>query len=414
MAKNNYLNVLLISWSWIIWGLINYAYHPIMLHYLSLQEFGTFWSLVGMFNILGILTVWFVLFLNKEISKNIKDESKIKFIFLESLKLFFYIWLGAYLFYFLFSGIIADFLNIKDIKLIWIVWIAIIFSFIWISENATLRGLKKFEFMSILGIISPIFKLALWFLLVFFGLKVFWAILGFVLGWIFTFVISLSYLFKYFKNTPQKWNLKDLLWDFKNNKREIINFFFVSLFFAIFMNIDVILAKNIFDDKVAWIYAWLSVLGKFLIFLLLSIETVYYSQIMEYSKKELPKYLIKNPVFLTIIISVLALVFNYFLGHFILNILKPELAENTWIYLLILVYFSLLSLISFFSKILIWWKNYLVNYFLAFLSIFLIILVYSFWKESLYDFVYSFIITWIIWIIWVSYLFFREFRIWKK
>ncbi len=406
MAKNNYLNVLPISWSWIIWWLINYAYHPIMLHYLTIEEFWVFWSLVWMFNILGILTVGFVLFLNKEISRNINNKSKIKFIFIEWLKLFFGIWFIVYLIYLLFSSVIANFLNIKDISLIWIVWIAIIFSFIWISENATLRWLKKFEFMASLSIISPLFKLALWFILVFFWFKVFGAILWFILGWIFTFIVSLWYLLKYFKNIKQEWKLNNLLADFNKNKVEIINFFFVSLFFAVLMNIDTILAKNIFDDKTAWIYAWLSILWKFLIFLLLSVETVYYSQIMEYSKEKLPKYLIKNPVVLMIVVSFFAIIFNYFFWKFILNILKPELAWEIKIYLLILVYYSFLAFISFFSKILIWYKKYFVNYFLAFISFLLIILVYIFWN-NLENFTYSFIFIWIIWIIWV-WIFFKK------
>jgi len=40
--KNNYFNILLISGSGIVAGGINYLYHPIMLKFLSLEEFGTF------------------------------------------------------------------------------------------------------------------------------------------------------------------------------------------------------------------------------------------------------------------------------------------------------------------------------------------------------------------------------------
>jgi len=96
MAKNNYINILLISGSWIIGWLINYIYHPIMLKYLTIEQFWEFGSLVWMFNILGILTTGFVLFLNREISKNINNKEKIKFIFYESIKLFFILWIVIY------------------------------------------------------------------------------------------------------------------------------------------------------------------------------------------------------------------------------------------------------------------------------------------------------------------------------
>jgi len=407
MAKNNYLNILFISWSGIIWWLINYAYHPIMLHYLTIEEFWIFWSLLWIFNILWVLTIGLILFLNREISKNIENKSKIKFIFYESLKLFGFIWIIVYLIYLLFSWIIANFLKIDDLKLLYIVWIAIVFWFFWISENAILRGLKKFEFISILTVIAPIFKLILWFILVFLGYKVYWAVIWFILGWIFAFTISINYIYRLFKNIKQVWNLKDLLLDFKKNKKDILNFFFVSFFFAIFMNIDLILAKNIFPETQAWIYAWLSILWKFLIFLLLSVETVYYGQIMEYKKSTVPNYLIKNPIVLMIIVSFIAIIFNYFVWDYILWLLKKELSWNLYVYLLILVYYSLLAFISFFSKVLIGWNKYLVNYIMWFLTILLITLIYTFWNNMI-NFVYCFIFVWILGTILTWWLFYKE------
>ncbi len=410
MSKNNYLNILLISWSWIIGWLINYIYHPVMLNFLTIEEFWVFWSLLWMFNILGILTVWLILFLNKEVSKNIDNKLKIKFIFYESAKLLLVLSVILYIIYLLFSWVIANFLKIDDILLVSIVWFSIVIWFLTISEHSVMRWLKKFEFLSIVSILSPIFKLLIGFILVFLWFQLYWAIIWFILWGIFSLIISFMYLYIYFKNTKQIWNTKNLINDFKNNKKDIINFFFVSLFFAILMNIDVILAKNLFDETTAWKYAWLSVLGKFLIFLLLSIETVYYGQIMEYKKENTPKHLIKNPIFLILIVSIVALIFNFFLWEFILSILKEELANNLYIYLLILVYYSLLAFISFFSKILIGWNKYLVNYIMWFLSILLILLIYIFWN-SLVNFVYCFIFIWILGTFLTWIIFYREYRL---
>ena len=409
MAKNNYINILLISGSWIIGWLINYIYHPIMLKYLTIEQFWEFGSLVWMFNILGILTTGFVLFLNREISKNINNKEKIKFIFYESIKLFFILWVIIYWIYLLFSPFIANFLNINEIWLIYIVGFTIILAFLGISENAILRWLKKFEYISILSIIGPIIKLGLWFLLVYLWYKVYWAIIWFILAWFFWFFISFIYLSLELKNVKKVWKIRDLLTDFNNNKKDIFNFFIWSLFFAIFMNIDVILAKNIFDPKTAWIYAWISVLWKFLIFLLLSIETVYYSQIMEYKKEKLPSYLIKNPIFLLIITSILAILFNYFFGSFILWILKKDLKDYVNIYLLTLVYYSLIAFISFFSKILVWWWKNFINYIMWFLILLLLVIVYNFWN-SLENFVYSFIFVWFLWTFLSFFIFYKSLK----
>lgn len=410
MAKNNYINVLLISWSWLIGWLLNYIYHPIMLHFLSIEEFWEFWSLLWMFNILWVLISWLVLFLNKEVSENIKDKWKIKFLFYETAKIFSIISIFIYIIYFFFSWKISNFLNIKDVLLIYIVWFSIITWFLSISENAVLRGLKKFGFLSILSIISPLFKLILWFILVFLWFKVYWAVIWFILWWIFWLSVSFIYLYNYFTNTKQIWNTKVLLKDFKNNKKSILNFFFISFFFAIFMNIDVILVKNIFDPETAWIYAWIAILWKFMIFLLLSIETVYYWQIMEHKKDKIPSYLIKNPLVLITLTSIVALIVNYFIWWFILSLLKKELVNYTNIYLLTLIYYSLIAFISFFIKILVWWKKYYINYIMWVLTILLIFIIYTFWTTSLENFVYSFIWVWLIWLIVTSVIFFIELK----
>ncbi len=409
MARNNYINVLIISWTWIIGWLINYMYHPIMLRYLTIEEFWTFGSLVWMFNILGVLTMWFILFLNREVSKNINNKWKIKSIFYDSAKFFLVLGVIFYFVYLLFSWILSDFLKINDPRLIYIVGLSIILWFLWISESAILRWLKKFEFLGIISILWPLFKLWLWFLLVFLWYKIYWAVIWFILWWLFSLVVSFFFLFNYFKKVKKIWDAKELFTDFKKNKKDIINFFFVSAFFTIFMNIDVILAKNIFNETNAWIYAWISILWKFLIFLLLSVETVYYSQIMEFSKNKLPKYLIKNPLIILVVISVSAIIFNIFFGSFILWLLKPELAAYNKIYILCLVYYSLLAIISFFSKILVWWKNKLINYVMWFLLVFLLFIVYIFWNNLL-NFIYSFIVFWFISTIIISFIFYIELK----
>lgn len=109
-------------------------------------------------------------------------------------------------------------------------------------------------------------------------------------------VTFLNYIivYRFLKKYENIWTDKELLLDLYKNKKSLLNFFLVSFFFAIFMNIDVILTKNVFDEKIAWIYDWISILWKFLVYALLSVETVYYSQILENKKEELPKQFIKK------------------------------------------------------------------------------------------------------------------------
>ena len=135
---------------------------------------------------------------------------------------------------------------------------------------------------------------------------------------------------------------------------------------------------------------------------------------MEYKNKSIPLHLIRNPLFLMIIISILAIIVNYFIWWFILKILKEELWNYTYIYLLTLIYYSLLTFISFFTKILIAWKKYYINYFMWFLTLLLLILIYTFWKSSLENFLFVFICIWLLWTLITGLSFFIEYRKIKK
>lgn len=394
--KNNYLNVLLVSWSWVLAWLLNYIYHPIMIKFLTLEEFWEFWSLVWIFNIFWILIVWFVLFLNKISSQKLEDKSQLKFLFNNSNKIFFIIWFIIYLLFLAFTPIISKFLYIDSYKIVLITWLSIIIWFIWIGVNSILRSIKRFDLIWIMQLVWPLIKLFFWVVLVYLWYWIFWAIWWFILSGFLSFLIGYIYLKRYFYNVSESGNIKEFFSFFNNSKIEIFHFFIVSLIFAILMNIDVILVKNIFDADTAWIYAWISVLWKFLIYLLLSIETVYYWQIMEYNKENLPNHLIINPIVITIVTVILAIVFNLFFWEFILKILKPEFVEFKNIYILNLLYYSTLVFISLFTKILIWWWKFFINYLFLILTTLIIALVYLFWTWSLLSFTLVFLISWVL------------------
>lgn len=395
MKKNNYFYIMIIWLSWIIWWIINYFYNPIMLKFMSIEDFWIFWSLVWLFNILWAFTTWFDLFLNKEFSKNI-DSNRNKSIYFDSLKLFFIFWVFVFILFSIFSPITKWFLKIDSEFLIILTWLTLILAFSSIPTNALLRSLKYFEVISVSQILIPVLKLLLWVFLVFLWFNISWAIFWFILSRCLWTLYLMYFCIKTFKKEKYSSNIKWLLKDFLKNEKEIINFFLVSLFFTIFMNIDVILSRNLLSETQAWIYSWISVMWKFLLFLLLSIETIYFWQIMEHNKTEIPYHLIRNPILLILFSSFLWIFINVFLGWFILWMLSWSLVEYKDIYLLNLWYFSFLSFMSFFMKILVWWKNFKVNYICFFLFIFLIILIYTFWKVSLYNFALSFLIFWIL------------------
>lgn len=411
MKKNNYFNIFVVSGGMILGGVFNYLYHPVMLQFMTLEEFWIFGSLIGVLNLMGVIASGIILFLNKEFSENIHNKAKVKFIFLTMMKYFLIIWLTGSIVFSLMSPMIARYLQIENILYVILVGFTITLSLLAALIMAYIRWEKRFEYIGLYSMLLPFLKLIIWVILVFLGFEIYGALWGVVLSGVLGIIISLFYIQKSFKGIIPEWNTKELLGDFKKHKQNIIHFFLVSFFFALFMNIDVILAKSIFDETLAWAYAGISVLWKFLIFLMLSTETVYYGQIMEHKRETLPKHLIINPIVILSLISIWAISINIFIGEFMLWILKSELKEYYVIYILSLIYYSLLAYMSLFSKVLVWWKNYHWNIILWVWSIALILTSSLYWYQSLEYFILCFISIWAFSTLALGIIFYSE---WKK
>jgi len=412
--KNNYYNIALIMWASIIAWAINYAYYPLMLQYMTLEDFWVFGSIMWVLNLIWVISTGIILFLNKEISKNIWDTGRVKYIFVASLKILSVVWLIGTLIFWMFTPLLARYFDVSEYGYFILIGTTIFLSFVSTVVQSSLRWLKQFNYLSFSQIIGPVMKLMIWIWLVYLGYNIYWAIYWVVLSGLISLWISILYLKFIFQWTSSVWKTSELLKDFRNNKKEIIKFFLISFFFALFLNIDVIFVQNIFDATSAGAYVGIAVLGKFLIFLLLSIETVYYGQILEHSKATVPRHLILNPLVIMTLVVVSALVFNVFFWNFILHILKPELTEYFDIYLWSLMYYGLLAYMSFFSKILVWWNSNYANKLLAACSILLVIVVYTLWTSSLENFIYSFVWVWCITTILLAVLFYFELTHVKK
>ncbi len=375
-------------------GLLNYLYYPIMIRYLSIEDFAIFGSIMSLLNLSWIILTGLILFINTEISKNIWNNTELKRISKWALIIFSLLWVALTGLFYLFSPLLANYLKITNLYYFYLVWCVLFFSCIWAVSTSIMRGKKLYGLIAFQQVLAPMLKLWIWALLAFLGYKIYAAIFWVLFSGILVSIAFTLYLAIQSGFLKYKVDFPLLLQDFYKQKKEILHYFFTSLFFALLMNIDILLAKNIFDATQAGIYAALSVLGKFLIFLLLSIETVYFSQIMEYPRNNVPKHLIRNPLILITLTVFFALIGNIIFGKFILQLLKPWLEGYSHIYILSLVFYACLAYISFFLKILTAWKIYILNYILAIMIPILLWSVYIFGNQSLFGFIQIFVILW--------------------
>lgn len=400
----NFIYIIIVWGSTIISGLINYFYHPIMLKFLTINEFAEFESLMSLFNIIWVLTTGLTLFLVKEISRNIKNMDKVKSIYLFSNKILLWIWFLFYLLFLVITPILKNFLHFESIWPLILVWFSIVLTFQMTSINAVLQGTKKFKFLSLNWIIWAIFKIIFWVGFVYFWYKIYGAIWWFLFSVSILIVIDYIYIYKILKKFKSDGKFDEIKNDFKKDFKNIFHNFLLVFFISLFMNIDIIFAKHFFNGTLAGIYSGISVFARFLMFIGMAVETVYYPQIMEYKKTEVPKHFIKNSWFMMFLLGFFAIIFVYSFWAQALSIFDKTFSAYSNLFLFLMIYWWIFIFFNFFSKLLIWWEDYRINYILVIFTPILITSLYLWWNKDIYSFVYVFIANLLLLLLIILYL----------
>ena len=376
MKQSNFFHIVLISGSTMISGVINYFYYPVMLKYLTLTEFGEFASLVGVINILLIFLVGVSFFLTREYSKNIKDMRKVKAITYWTLPLLSLFGVLVYALYAAISPIIQIFLKIDEIWPVLLSGLVFPISAVSVIFTSLLRSLRKFTFISLTQLMNPVIKILVWFLLVYSGYKVMWGLGGLVVSSLIINIAGCIYVYRLLHGVEYHSERKWLFQVLSGADRSMLRFMFESALFTFFMNADVLIIKNLLSPEVAGIYAGISVVGKFVIFLTMSLETVYYGQIMEHTLESIPRKLIFEPLTIIISIIIFSVIGMFIFWEYILYFMRPDLVGKWYLLVLVVVYSWLLSYVSLVAKVLIWWWILWINRILSLWAICLIVSVY--------------------------------------
>lgn len=387
----NFFYVSLVGLSTVIGWIINYAYHPLMIRYLTITQFAEFESLVGIFNILWVLTAGISLFLVKEIAKNAKNGAYVKSLFLFSNRILLVLWCFVYVVFAAFSPFIAHFLRLNSVFPVLLTGMIIPFSFQGTVVSSVLQGLQKFSFISFTSILASVCRLAFGGMFVWAWYALFGAIGWFIASGAILLGINLVFVWRLLQSYPTVNANESMKRDFKKDFYPLFHFFLLTFLLAVFTNMDVIVVKNLYNADIAGLYSGISVVAKFLIFLGSAIETVYYPQIMQHKKESPPKHFLFNAFAFLLLLMFFALTCNMVFGGWILNTLKPWLWAYKNLFLYNLMFCGLFTFVSFYSKVLIGWKVYAVNYILCGLLVALVSLLYFLPHISVTIFVLLFI-----------------------
>jgi O-antigen/teichoic acid export membrane protein len=267
-------------------SLLNYVFNLEMGQSLSVADYGTFASLVSIFNIFAVFSTAIMMVFSKFSAAlaGQKKENQIGSLFKAGT-----FWVGIMSFVIsliliAISPFLSSFFHINSILLIFITILALLFSFLSSVPLGILQGLLKFNYFSFLNIFSSIVKLGLGIAFVFAGYKVMGAIMAFFLSSVAAFLFGFIPLFRY---TKQKSKDGLTLLDLHNRAyRYAVPVFLSNIGITAFITVDILLVKHYFNPIVAGQYAALSLMGRSIFYVVSPISAVLFPLIAQKKEKK--------------------------------------------------------------------------------------------------------------------------------
>lgn len=131
-----------------------------MLRFLPIETFAEFESLVGVFNVLGVITGSFTIFLVKEMVQRQNREEVAKFVVSRFGKLFFLASLGLYVVYAALIPVVQNILQIPEWLPVALVGTVLIVSFVNTPPGAVVQALERFRFVAANNIAAAVLRLS--------------------------------------------------------------------------------------------------------------------------------------------------------------------------------------------------------------------------------------------------------------
>jgi O-antigen/teichoic acid export membrane protein len=305
--------VLVVTVGSFIGSIFSYLLQVFLGRLLSLEDYGTFNTLLSFSVILGVLGGAFSNSVIKKVSA-LKAECRFDTLTHIFWNLSFY----CILFGILFGGFLialrasfANFFNISDPQALVSFSFLMGLTFLGALPKAYLQGLLRFKALAFFVIFASITRLVIPLLAVYKGFKVDGVFGGMVLGAILSYMVSLLLLNKNFEKCDRS---ETLNLHYKHMLNFVGPLIFIQVGLTLLNNADVILVKRLFSAESAGIYAGVVTVGKVLLFGAGSVSTIMFPQVAEaFSRGEDPKKTVKKFIPLQVLlVGVGTLVFILF------------------------------------------------------------------------------------------------------
>jgi O-antigen/teichoic acid export membrane protein len=232
----------------------------------------------------------------------------------------------------------SEFVHV-ELSLIVLMGIMIFPSFLSPVSRGILQGMKKFNSLGINMVIDAFIKLSVALLLVYFGFRVYGAIIGTLLGAVVGLVFSFLPLKKIIYTKKEDRNIPNIL-----SYTSPVFFAMIAIMFV--QSIDIILAKRFFNSNLAGQYAAANLVGKMIFLGTISIAKVLLpisSEKHESGRNSISSFM--KSFFAIIILCIIATIFVVGLQDVFINIIfGSQYFEIRNILLNLCIAFSLISI----------------------------------------------------------------------
>lgn len=372
--------------AFLIGGICNYLFQLYIGRALGPEEFGVFGSLFAIFYIISVLTATIqtstARFISKFIGEN--DPEKIRYFLKKLTKKMLQLGIIIFLIILSLSSFISSFLKINSIIPIIILGSVFLFSFILPVNLGALQGFQKFYSLSINSILNYFSKLIFGVIFVIIGLEVNGAIGAIILGSGIALIASFI---------PLRRNLlKEKITNRNFNFSELYKYSFpvlIAMFcYSVPANVDLIIAKHVFDVNTAGLYTAATVLGKIILFIPGAIAVVMFPKIskLHAEKKDTTDIFIKCLTYTAGLSGIVALIY-WFFPLLIIKITYGfayiEVSPVMQLYGFVMFFFSLIVVLMRYSLAI---HDVKFVYIFAFFTIFEILII-SFFHSSMMEMV---------------------------
>lgn len=298
-----------------IYNFLNFVFHFAMGRMLGPSDYGIFSWLMALIYVYSIPAEAIQNLISKHTAKlNIKKENgKINFLMNKSLRKLF----SAAVFVFIISIFVAWVLSsfIPRISF-WLILITNIFIFSSFSVpvvRGILQGRKKFLILGNNMILESGLKLFFAISFVFFGFKVFGAMVGIMMG-----VFTALFFAYYSNNNIRKEKEKKVA--FPNIKRESIPYFVSIITILVAFNLDIFLSPIFFSKETAGLYAAISMIGKIIYFGTLAVSKAMFPLTSEKENIEESKKIFKKAFLVVSGLCLIGILFYLLIPKFIIQV----------------------------------------------------------------------------------------------